>query len=226
MQISQPKNVFFVKALGVFLIFLWGILSQPVSVMSAPRESLVMYTAAAGALYGLGDAVLREEDLLKGCWDGFMLGAMAPGAVMGTGVGLGVGALVHGATWRPPTEKDWVGWGAAGWTVGGLVSAYSLAGDVADFGTAFPVLQLGLGGYHAVAIVNAYDLGRQSAKLPNDAARHYGVSRTLRERFDPGTALIVGAAKEAADYFFRLGIPEFRDLQNNWDGTFRLRGGY
>ncbi len=191
-------------------------------VMAASENNIVVFTATIGAVYGVGDAVIHQRDILKGGWDGFMLGSILPGALVGTGLGLGVGVLVDAATGKGLTEKTAVGWGSAGWVLGSTLSSQSvaMAGD-RELGLGFPLLSVSLWGYYGFAGVEAIQLSRQAVtEVSGDARRHQWVSRKLKDRFDPGTALMAGAAKEADDYFFQRGTPELRDLQNDWVGVF------
>ena len=179
-------------------------------------------------LYRIGDALIHGNDPLKGAWDGLITGSMLPGALLGGSIGLGIGILVNGATLTPITEKTCVGWGAGGAAIGGMLSANALSTDLeSQMGIQFPILNAGLLGYYMVASAEGYRLSKiATTQLPLDAMRHKTVSQKLREQFDPGTALTAGAFKEAHDYFFQSGNPEFRDLQNNWEGIFRGGGIY
>jgi hypothetical protein len=193
------------------------------SISAAPKDNIAIYTAAAGAIYGAGDAMLHGSDIFKGTWDGLMAGSMAPGAVVGAGIGAGLGTIVNVVMLKPVTEKTWVGWGSAGAAIGGVMSANSVASNLErKLKMPVPVLSASLLGYYGFAVVDAYQFSRNAvAQYPGDAARHQTVSRKLRDKYDPGLALTAGAVKEADDYFFSRGTAEFRDLKNNWEGTFR-----
>jgi len=198
------------------------VVTHPPVLHADSLETVAVYTAGLGALYGLGDALMHDRDPIKGCWDGLMAGSVAPGAVVGAGIGLGIGAVLNGLEWTPATEKAWVGWGAAGWTIGSLLSVQSVATGLDQrLGAVLPVFSLGLWGYYGMGVVEGLSLSRKATtQISGDAARHHWVSRKLRDRFDPGLALAIGAGKEADDYFFSRGTPEFRDIQNDWEGVF------
>jgi len=216
------------KLFFAIVLFCLFVVTPPNVVRADTFERLPVYTAGLGALYGLGDALMHDRDPLKGCWDGLMAGSVAPGAVVGAGIGLGIGSVLNGLEWTPRTEKALVGWGSAGWTIGSFLSVQSVASGLDQrFGAPLPVFSLGLWGYYGVGIVDGMSLSQKaSTQLSGDEARHRWVSRKLRDRFDPGLALMLGAGKEADDYFFSRGTPEFRDIQNNWDGVFGGRGRY
>ena len=216
---SPPKKWVRCVALGT-LIATAGI---PLSLAATPRDTTGISIAALGTLYGIGDALIHGNDPLKGAWDGLMTGSILPGALLGGSIGLGIGILVSGATLTTLSEKSCVGWGAGGAAIGSMLSTNALSTEVErQMGIPLPILSTGLLGYYMVVAAEGYHLGKSAmTQLPHDAMRHKIVSRKLRDQFDPGTALMAGAFKEGHDYFFQSGTPEFRDLQNNWEGIFR-----
>ena len=120
--------------------------SMPIHVEARDsRDSIALYTAAIGGLYGVGESLVNGNDPIKGCWDGFMTGSMLPGAILGGGIGLGVGFLVNSSMLTPMTEKSWVGWGSGGAAIGSLLSTHSVASTLErQMDMPFPILSTGL----------------------------------------------------------------------------------
>jgi hypothetical protein len=207
----------------IVLVTLLATGGMPLSLAASPRDTPEIYTAALGTLYGVGDALIHGNDPLKGAWDGLMTGSMLPGALLGGSIGLSIGILVSGATLTTLSEKSCVGWGAGGAAIGSMLSTNALSTELErQMGIPLPILSTGLLGYYMVVAAEGYHLSKSAmTQLPHDAMRHKIVSRKLRDQFDPGTALMAGAFKEGHDYFLQSGTPEFRDLQNNWEGIFR-----
>lgn len=215
-QKSQTKTLL----LSVALMVLTCIPSR----LFALENSLLVWSGMIGGIYGAGDALLHGKEPLKGMWDGALLSLQAPGFVVGGIVGMGTGATLHTLTLQPFEEKAAVGWFSAGAVTGGMVSMYLATDELGSrwFGDQ-TLLKVGRIGYAVTATLFAAEYKEKALKtLTSDKELHYTVSREIRNHFDPGEALKIGFAKEATDYFLGSGTPELRDLQNNWNGTFRL----
>ncbi|NBV83962.1 hypothetical protein EBR57_07575 [bacterium] len=198
----------------------------PVSA-AGPVEDTVVFSAVAGGIYGSVDAVLRGTDVFRGFADGFNTGVVAPGMAIGWVSGIVAGAAVQTILLRPTTEADWVGWGAVGGVIGNLSGqwiynfALARATNVSP-DSVYPIILNSISVVRlGMAASDGIELGRrESTRSTSDADIHYMVMRELRDKRDPGTALAIGLGKEAADYFFGIGRPEWRDIQNDWEGTF------
>ena len=195
------------------LITMVGVGNVPIWAMDGP-ELVTVTSGIIGGVYGAVDSALRGDDLIKGVSDGVAVGAVAPGMVMGVISGVALGGVVHCMTLQPITDVSCVGWGSAGAVIGGVASHLVITGITGIVGV-FNFVYLG------VAATDAIKLGKYaSTNFKSDAQMHQYVCRTLRREKDPGTALLIGCSKEASDYFFSTGHTEWRDLQNDWEGTF------
>ncbi len=208
--------------IGLVVAFNW------VGMLHGQAVSVPTVFGAMGGIYGAADAFLNGRDIPKGAWDGAMFSSRLPGFVLGGVSGLGAGVVVHAATFQPINERVLVGWMSAGAMVGGVVALSSTADDIGRHwfndtsGPRVARFLYSLSASLAVPGIRQEVLNTSSA----DAVLHYKVSQEIRNRFDPGEALMMGFSKETMDYFFGAGTPEFRDIKNNWEGVFRGTGRY
>lgn len=198
----------------------------------ATIESITVGSMALGGIYGIGDAVVRGADPFKSAWDGAKLGAALPGMIAGGVAGMAIGGLIHVVTFQPMTEAVWVGWGSLG-SVAGVATVQTVMFDsrakrINQWVSAPQTSGVGYlvsGTYELLywgnATAKAIEFGTSAkSTYKTDTEMHYWTFRQLREATDPGTAATFGFAKEAGDYFLRIGTPEFRDLRANWHGVF------
>ena len=177
----------------------------------------VKLSAFTGSGIGAGKAIIKREKFFKSTWDGFSLGAMAPGALIGGGIGLGMRsgvAMIRGQ--KMVSEPSLVGYGSAGVLVGGSLN-YLWAGA-----TLGGVVGATITGINLVTTTTDGIAYSRVLSGPDDAVLHYEVSGHLADQHGKGPALLVGAGKEARDYFLNAGNAEWRDLKNDWRGVFRI----
>jgi|GEM_PF-3168296 len=206
--------------LGVIILFIALIICAPQCVAEDEPNHVILGSALIGALWGAGDSVINQRDLFKSTWDGALTGASVPGAVVGLTLGTSLGVAVNVAIGQPINEKGLVGWASAGVLMGTILTHATLINGVENasgrsLALAVDAAYLGLATY--TASVTAKERQRITT---SDAILHRQTMATVRRYFDPGTALTIGFAKEASDYFLGTGHPEIRDLKNDWEGTF------
>lgn len=195
-------------------------------------SSAIAVSAGVGFLWAQSQAITQGLPVVKSGWDGMMMGIAAPGILIGGVLGVSAGLLWHTVTWQPLSPAGMVGWGAAGAGIGQSVVSSMFAYDTLRQAMqiqeinpqGWPAIGIAIGwGYSGMALHDASGYVRQIAKRGlQDFDSHYAVSAYLRHRYDPGTALLIGYAKETQDYFLGTGRPEWRDLQNNWNGVFGI----
>lgn len=200
---------------------------------SAVRTDYVM---VAGALYGSLDAILNGRNLWQGTLDGANFGAALPGIVTLGIVGGTVGSIYSLITERKITERKFVAGMSAGACLGGGITLASGAGMIgscagnliggtngADIGSY--VGALAMTGQLGFAVIDAnrtgHALEQVQPSLP-DYVLHNRASGILRKKYGPGISIWIGLGKETRDFITPNRCVEWRDLQNDWNGTFGL----
>ncbi|NBV43000.1 hypothetical protein EBR96_09580, partial [bacterium] len=197
-------------------------------------DRVVESSAVVGLAWGLVDAVRYADDPFKRGWDGMMTGVAAPGMLIGGLVGGGIGWGANTVMGKPMDERAWVGWSGGGALIGGATTVFIGAQGVGRsvnrmFGLdensykGYIVTAAGIGTYQLSAVLDGIDLAAKAQKqYSSDEKCHQAVTRQIRRRYDPGTALMLGCAKELRDFALGTGTPEWRDLENDWRGAFEL----
>lgn len=227
--IVRERSIF-ETASGFAIGALSGAVIDELGGTSIDYDAIVMTSGslavAGGVLGGLSSFYQSSSSSVgKSIWDGFSLGAMVPGSIIGGMTGATL-AIAWGGVRHEFTSQQVAGITSAGLFTGGAVNylmsglsigqwVHPIGGVIGGLGMGYNLVQTGLDGY------------RQSKSVFGpDYETHATISRFMADSNGKGPALLVGYAKEANDYFLSAGNAEFRDLQNNWSGVFNRKVRY
>ena len=182
-------------------------------------------TSLTGGAIGFAKGLDADRSLGKETWNGFSLGAVAPGVLTGGTIGAGLGVSYLLMRRQDRNERTYVGYTSAGMGLFGSTGYISAGSGIGQLINPTGGWILGTG--MALSLARTVNDGRIMGKKVSgpDYETHPIISGYMARRNGQGSALLVGYFKESRDYFMQSGTPEWRDLKNNWRGIFNTNQG-